>query len=120
MKIVNIIGGLGNQMFQYAFAVALKAKYPNEEVFIDTQHYKNAFIKVYHGNNFYHNGYEIDKVFPNATLEPARPKDLMKVSFYIPNQVLARAVRRIFPKRKTEFVTDQQPYVFIPEALSVF
>ena len=119
MKIVNIIGGLGNQMFQYAFAVALKAKYPNEEVFIDTQHYKNAFIKVYHGNNFYHNGYEIDKVFPNATLEPARPKDLMKVSFYIPNQVLARAVRRIFPKRKTEFVTDQQPYVFIPEALSV-
>ena len=52
MKIVNIIGGLGNQMFQYAFAVALKAKYPNEEVFIDTQHYKNAFIKVYHAITF--------------------------------------------------------------------
>lgn len=34
MKIVNIIGGLGNQMFQYAFAVALKAKYPNEEVLL--------------------------------------------------------------------------------------
>ena len=56
MKIVNIIGGLGNQMFQYAFAVAWKARRPQEKVYVDTQHYKNAFIKVYHGNNFYHNG----------------------------------------------------------------
>ena len=66
MKIVNIIGGLGNQMFQYAFAVAWKARRPQEKVYVDTQHYKNAFIKVYHGNNFYHNGYEIDKVFPEC------------------------------------------------------
>ena len=33
-------------MFQYAFAVALKTKYPDEDVFVDTQHYKNAFVKV--------------------------------------------------------------------------
>ena len=52
MKIVNVIGGLGNQMFQYAFAVALKARCPYEKVYVDTQHYKNAFIKVYHGNNW--------------------------------------------------------------------
>ena len=43
----------------------------------------------------------------------------MKVSFYIPNQIIARVVRRLFPKRRTEFVADQQPYVFIPEALDV-
>ena len=119
MKIVNIIGGLGNQMFQYAFAVAWKARRPQEKVYVDTQHYKNAFIKVYHGNNFYHNGYEIDKVFPNASIKPAGVWDLMKVSFYIPNQVFARVVRRFFPKRKTEFVADQKPYVFLPEALTV-
>lgn len=119
MKIVNIIGGLGNQMFQYAFAASWKYRNPDEQVFVDTQHYKNAFIKVYHGNNFYHKGYEIDKVFPNASITPASAWDLMKVSFYIPNQIIARAVRRIFPKRKTEFVADQQPYVFIPEALTV-
>lgn len=119
MKIVNIIGGLGNQMFQYAFAVAWRCRASREFVYVDTQHYKNAFIKTYHGNNFYHNGYEIDKVFPNASIEPAKAWDLMKVSFYIPNQILARAVRRFCPKRKTEFVADQQPYVFLPEALDV-
>lgn len=119
MKIVNVIGGLGNQMFQYAFAVALKARCPYEKVYVDTQHYKNAFIKVYHGNDFYHNGYEIDKVFPNASIKPASALDLMKVSYYIPNQILARAVRRLFPKRRTEFVADQQPYVFLPEATDI-
>lgn len=119
MKIINIIGGLGNQMFQYAFALSWKARSPEEEVYVDTQHYKNAFIKVYHGNNFFHNGYEINKRFPNATIKPARTWDLMQVSFYIPNQILARAVRRYFPKRKTEFVADQQPYVFLPEATKI-
>ena len=29
MKIVQIIGGLGNQMFQFAFYLALKEKYVN-------------------------------------------------------------------------------------------
>lgn len=117
MKIINIIGGLGNQMFQYAFAVALKSHNPQEKVYVDTQHYKNAFIKVYHGNNFYHNGYEIDKVFPNASIKSAEVKDLLKVSFYIPNYVLARAFRRFFPKRKSEFIADKHPYEFLPEAL---
>lgn len=119
MKIVNIIGGLGNQMFQYAFALAWKTRNPHEKVFVDTQHYKNAFIKVYHGNNFYHNGYEIEKVFPNASIKPAGAWNLMKVSFYIPNHILARAVRRFLPKRKTEFVADQQPYDFLPKAFTI-
>lgn len=28
MKIVNIMGGLGNQMFEYAFALSLQERFP--------------------------------------------------------------------------------------------
>ena len=49
MKIVNIIGGLGNQLFQYAFAVALKTHHPDEEVLIDTSHFHTIFFKKYKG-----------------------------------------------------------------------
>lgn len=119
MKIVNIIGGLGNQMFQYAFAVAWKARNPEEKIYVDTQHYKNAFIKTYKGNNFYHNGYEIDRVFPFASIKSAKICDLLKISYYIPNYFLARAVRRYFPKRNSEYVAYNYPYKFLPDVFHV-
>ena len=31
MKVVRILGGLGNQMFQYALFLALKKAFPQEE-----------------------------------------------------------------------------------------
>ena len=33
MRIVQIIGGLGNQMWQYAMLVSLRKHFPEEEVF---------------------------------------------------------------------------------------
>ena len=75
MKIVNIIGGLGNQMFQFAFALALKQRWPSEEVMIDISHFNHIFIKKIGAANL-HNGYEMDRVFPKAKLPIAQAKQL--------------------------------------------
>lgn len=55
-NIVQIIGGLGNQMFQYAFYRALKEKFPMTKVNID------SFVS-------YKRPFELKKVFPNVKLE---------------------------------------------------
>lgn len=119
MKIVNIIGGLGNQMFQYAFAIALKRQHPDEEVKIDTILYRAPLIKKIKGNNFYHNGYEIQSVFPYALLPQASFLDLIRVSYYIPNYILYKAARKVLPYRKSEFIqTYKDAYIFDPSILN--
>lgn len=37
---VRMRGGLGNQMFQYAYALALRERYPAAEIWLDTREYK--------------------------------------------------------------------------------
>ena len=118
MKIVQIRGGLGNQMFQYAFAVALQQKYPSQDVLIDIQPFKNAIVKRFRGDNFYHNGFEIEKVFPHARIQLANWKQIIKVSYYIPNYILFRFARRILPQRETEYLqTTKESYIYDRQAL---
>jgi len=59
MKIVRFLGGLGNQMFQYAFYKALACRYNNVKADL-------------RGFNEYrlHNGFELERVFP-IKLNPA-------------------------------------------------
>jgi len=105
MKIVNIIGGLGNQMFQYAFAVSLKAKFPKEEIFLDIQHFNVLFVKNFKGRNV-HYGFELDKILQEVALPVANKFILRKVTRYIPNYWLSRIARKLLPKKKTEFIDD--------------
>lgn len=53
MKIVVASGGLGNMMFQYGLVIALR------------EQGKKAMLFVSEGNSE-HNGYELEKVFPNV------------------------------------------------------
>lgn len=119
IKIVNIIGGLGNQMFQYAFALSLKEKCSNDQVFIDTSHFRYIFLRKLGPINM-HNGYEVEQVFPNVTLKHANWKQLIKVSWYCPNFLLSRIVRKYMPARRCEYLQPVNQYFeYHPEVYGI-
>lgn len=74
MKIVKYIGGLGNQMFIYAFSVALRETF-GQEILADTHYYKS---------HSFHNGLEIERVF-GIKLKEARLRDKLRLGWYFPN-----------------------------------
>lgn len=91
MKIVNILGGLGNQMFQYAFALKIKRQIPDEEVRIYTKGFKRYPL---------HNGYELDKIF-NLELPEASLKEVAKAYWPIFDYNTYRLFRHYFPARRS-------------------
>lgn len=93
MKIINISGGLGNQMFQYAFLLAMREA-TGDDVLMDAS--KFATYKL-------HNGFELEQVF-NVTARCATKEELKKVTRYTTNYKLSRIYRTFLPKKKTEVV----------------
>ncbi len=90
MRIVRIFGGLGNQMFQYAFAIALKFRYRQEVVRYDASCMKGYKL---------HNQFELDKIF-NLSLKQASFREIIKVGYPFPHYKLWQLGNRILPKRK--------------------
>ena len=71
MKIVKIIGGLGNQMFQYALYLSLKKKYPKEKIKIDISMFETYGL---------HNGFELKRIF-DIDAEYASREEVRELSF---------------------------------------
>lgn len=91
MYIISMGGGLGNQMFEYAFYVHLKEKYPNIEIKLDT---KYAFP-------ISHNGIELFKIF-NLTPHQAEWKEVKRLvrnyPIYNNNNLFNRNITRVLRK----------------------
>lgn len=102
MRIVQIIGGLGNQMWQYAMLVALRKHFPEEDV------YYNAFF--FNGYPL-HNGFELERVF-NITAKQASVRDIRRVyHHFINHNFLLRVYTHFFPTLKTEIrEKESEPY----------
>lgn len=94
MKVVKIMGGLGNQMFGYAFALALSES-SRQKVMIDTQFYKTCTD---------HNGYELSSLF-NLSLKEASNFSLLKVTTQTKSRILTH-IFRLFPFLKKEIQED--------------
>ena len=91
MKIVKISGGLGNQMFQYAFARALEEQ-SGEPVELDLTTYE--YLPA-------HNGFELDKIFPVKFTE-ASVEDIDRLGTRPTS--LSKRIRRKYLTKPTHFI----------------
>ena len=107
MKIVKILGGLGNQMFQFALYKSLQQRFPEERVLIDL-HCFNGYKK--------HRGFEIGKVF-EADYEAANWFEVARIAYPYPNFQTWRISSRLLPVRKT-MLKEKPDFTFEPTALT--
>ena len=80
MKIITFWGGLGNQIFEYAYYQWLRGKYPNERFF---GYYPTVGLSD-------HNGLEIDKRFDVELPKTSLLSDLVGVFLFNVNRICRR------------------------------
>lgn len=103
MKIINFSGGLGNQMFQYAFLVGMREA-TKDECLMDVSKYKTYKL---------HNGFELNRIF-NISARTATKDEIQKVSRYTTNYKLSRIYRKLLPNKHTEIVELMPSCPYIP------
>lgn len=99
MIISNLIGGLGNQMFQFAAGWAL-AQQKGEVFKVDISGFSNYQL---------HQGFELQRIFP-FEVEVASAEDLKAVLGWQSNRLVARLLARPSLRhfRKSSFVVESQ------------
>ena len=91
MKIVNILGGLGNQMFAYAMLLSLKEEHPSEKVYCCTRAFKGYGL---------HNGFELNRIFGIERNECSM-RDLVSLAYPFLNYKTWQVMCHWLPSRKT-------------------
>lgn len=91
MKIVNILGGLGNQMFEYAMYLALKDAHPDEEIMCTTRSFRGYGL---------HNGYELERIF-GIKVKEASLWQLCQLAYPFWNYRSWQVINHLLPKRKS-------------------
>ncbi len=114
MFVIRFQGGLGNQMFQYAFYRSMKHRYPMVHI--------KADLSAYLCSKF-HYGYELGKVF-GIKVDEAIKEEVMKLSHYkvYSNNCIMRVYQKIrqkiFPlhyKRKSTEMIETKFCRFSPD-----
>lgn len=107
MKIVKILGGLGNQMFQFALYKSLQQRFPDERVLIDLNCFR-GYPK--------HRGFEIGKVF-GADYEAANWREVARLAYPYPNFQSWRIGSRLLPVRRS-MLKERADFTYEPTALT--
>ena len=107
MKIVKILGGLGNQMFQFALYKSLQQRFPEERVLIDLRCFR-GYPK--------HRGFEIGRVF-GADYDAANWREVARLAYPYPNFQTWRFGSRLLPTR-CSMLKEHAEFTYEPTALT--
>ena len=118
LKIVKLMGGFGNQMFQYAFGKSLQ-KETGDKVLYDLSYFEEAKKQIVGDTGRNKDGicireYEIH-VLPNIEIEIATKRQVKNVK----KGLLPKFIKKILRKRKNNHYCEKNAFRFEKELLEI-